>query len=52
MQLMKLEVILNVATLGYSVLWLEPHAVVAGAALRRLLTKTQEPVMHVLQVEG
>lgn len=31
MQLLKLETILNVATMGYSVLWLEPHTLVAGA---------------------
>ena len=33
MQLLKLETILNVATLGYNVLWLEPHTLAAGEAL-------------------
>ena len=30
MQLLKLEIILNVVTLGYDVLWLEAHTLVAG----------------------
>ena len=29
-QLLKLETLLNVATLGYSALWIEPHALIAG----------------------
>ena len=40
MQLLKLETILNVATMGYNVLWLEPHTLVTGGKFLHLIEPT------------
>ena len=44
-QLLKLETVLNVATLGYSALWMEPHALIAGRLLVHLPCKLRGPIM-------
>ena len=44
-QLLKLETVLNVATLGYSALWVEPHALIAGRLLVLIPRKLRGPIM-------
>ena len=44
-QLLKLETLLNVDTLGYSALWVEPHALIAGTPLALISPKLTGLVM-------